>query len=140
ETRSRLTSARSFLRTARPPWRSRPVLQRHRLDFRSNRRRDVFYSKNAARASTGSETLWVPYGGVAVVVIILAIIFYFANVPDIKAKDDFHMDDATPGVSHSIWSHPHFVMAVVAQFLYVAAQAGIFSFFINYMTSQVPEI
>ena len=29
-------------------------------------------------------------------------------------------------------------MAVLAQFLYVAAQAGIFSFFINYMTSQVP--
>ena len=50
------------------------------------------------------------------------------------------MDDSTPGVSHSIWSHPHFVMAVIAQFLYVAAQAGIFSFFINYVTSQVPEI
>jgi FHS family L-fucose permease-like MFS transporter len=99
-----------------------------------------FYSKNAAGASTGSETLWVPYAGVAVVVIILAVIFYFANVPDIKAKDDFHMDDSTPGVSHSIWSHPHFVMAVIAQFLYVAAQAGIFSFFINYMTSQVPDI
>src|SRR6201984_761886 len=46
-----------------------------------------FYSKNAAGASTGSETLWVPYAGVAVVVIILAVIFYFANVPDIKAKD-----------------------------------------------------
>jgi len=29
---------------------------------------------------------------------------------------------------------------VAAQFLYVAAQAGIFSFFINYMTSQVPPI
>ena len=40
----------------------------------------------------------------------------------------------------SIWSHPHFWMAVVAQFLYVAAQAGIFSFFINYMTSQVPPV
>jgi FHS family L-fucose permease-like MFS transporter len=49
-------------------------------------------------------------------------------------------DDATPNVSHSIWSHPHFVMAVAAQFFYVAAQAGIFSFFINYMTSQVPAI
>ena len=81
-----------------------------------------------------------PTPAVAVVVIILAVIFYFANVPDIKAKDDFHMDDSTPGVSHSIWSHPHFVMAVIAQFLYVAAQAGIFSFFINYMTSQIPEI
>ena len=31
-------------------------------------------------------------------------------------------------------------MAVAAQFLYVAAQAGIFSFFINYMTSEVPAI
>jgi FHS family L-fucose permease-like MFS transporter len=31
-------------------------------------------------------------------------------------------------------------MAVLTQFLYVAAQAGIFSFFINYMTSQVPAI
>jgi FHS family L-fucose permease-like MFS transporter len=99
-----------------------------------------FYSKNASGESTGSENLWIPYAGVAVVVIILAVVFFFANVPDIKAKDDFHMDDSTPGVSHSIWSHPHFVMAVIAQFLYVAAQAGIFSFFINYMTSQVPDI
>src|SRR3954467_2307323 len=39
-----------------------------------------------------------------------------------------------------MWSHPHFWMAVLAQFLYVAAQAGIFSFFINYMTSQVPAV
>jgi FHS family L-fucose permease-like MFS transporter len=41
---------------------------------------------------------------------------------------------------HSIWSHPHFSGATLAQFLYVAAQAGIFSFFVNYMTSQVPAI
>src|SRR2546423_5164213 len=31
-------------------------------------------------------------------------------------------------------------MALLAQFLFVAAQAGIFSFFINYMTSQVPPM
>jgi len=48
--------------------------------------------------------------------------------------------ESDSGVSHSIWGHPHFVMAVIAQFLYVAAQAGIFSFFINYMTSEVPPI
>jgi FHS family L-fucose permease-like MFS transporter len=50
------------------------------------------------------------------------------------------LDDSTPNVSHSIWKRPHFVMGVLAQFLYVAAQCGIFSFFINYMTSQVPPI
>jgi FHS family L-fucose permease-like MFS transporter len=99
-----------------------------------------FYSKNAQGESTGSETLYIPYVGVAVGVVLLAIVFYFARVPDIKSEDDYHLDDSTPGVSHSIWSHPHFVFAVAAQFLYVAAQAGIFSFFINYMTAEPPTI
>ncbi|HLP76318.1 MAG TPA: MFS transporter, partial [Candidatus Paceibacterota bacterium] len=99
-----------------------------------------FYGQDAAGNSTGSQTIWIPYAGVAVVVIILAVVFFFANVPDIKTQDEYHLDDSTPNVSHSIWTHPHFVFAVVAQFLYVAAQCGIFSFFINYMTSQVPAI
>ena len=99
-----------------------------------------FYGKDSAGNSTGSQTLWIPYAGVAVVVILLAVVFYFANVPDIKTEDDYRLDDSAPGTSHSIWSHPHFVMAVAAQFFYVAAQAGIFSFIINYMTSQPPAI
>jgi FHS family L-fucose permease-like MFS transporter len=99
-----------------------------------------FYSKDAAGKSTGSETLYIPYVVVAVVVLVLAVVFYFAYIPDIKTKDDYHLDDSTPDVSHSIWSHPHFVMAVAAQFFYVAAQAGIFSFFINYMTAETPAI
>jgi MFS transporter, FHS family, L-fucose permease len=100
-----------------------------------------FYSKDAQGVSTGSQTLWIPYAGVAVVVLVLAGIFYFANVPDIKSEDDYHLDDPeSAGVSRSIWTHPHFVLAVAAQFFYVAAQAGIFSFFINYMTSEVPRI
>jgi FHS family L-fucose permease-like MFS transporter len=102
--------------------------------------RMYFYSTDAAGQSTGAQTLYIPYVAVAGLVIFLAAIFYFANVPDIKTEDDYHLDDATPGVSHSIWKHPHFVLAVAAQFFYVAAQAGIFSFFINYMTSQVPPI
>jgi FHS family L-fucose permease-like MFS transporter len=99
-----------------------------------------FYGKDEAGVSTGSQTLWIPYAAVAVVVLILSVVFYYASVPDIKTEDTYHLDESTPGVSHSIWSHPHFVMAVVAQFVYVAAQSGIFSFFINYMTSEVPTI
>ena len=100
-----------------------------------------FYSKDAAGASTGSQTLWIPYTAVAVVVVVLAVVFYFANVPDIKSDDVYHLDDPTaPAAARSIWTHPHFVMAVVAQFFYVAAQSGIFSFFINYMTAEVPTI
>jgi FHS family L-fucose permease-like MFS transporter len=99
-----------------------------------------FYSTDAAGQSTGSETLYIPYVIVGFVVLVLSVIFYFAYIPDIKTEDDYHLDDSTPNVSHSIWTHPHFVLAVAAQFLYVAAQAGIFSFFINYMTEEVPPI
>ncbi|HEY3384603.1 MAG TPA: MFS transporter [Vicinamibacterales bacterium] len=99
-----------------------------------------FYSTDAAGRSTGSETLYIPYVVVAIVVVVLAIVFAFADIPDIEAEDDYHLDDGAAGPAHSIWRHPHFVMAVAAQFFYVAAQAGIFSFFINYMTAEVPPI
>jgi FHS family L-fucose permease-like MFS transporter len=99
-----------------------------------------FYGKDAAGNSTGSQTLWIPYAAVGVVVLVLALIFVFADVPDVKMEDDYHLDDEGGTASHSIWRHRHFVFAVAAQFLYVAAQAGIFSFFINYMTSQAPPV
>ena len=191
-----------------------------------------FYSKDAAGASTGSQTLYIPYLVIALVVVALAVIFYFANVPDIKSEDDYQLDEngaaAAPSTDtdrqlnhvliyfllllnsavlifacgmilwlilntanvgpycvgiasriphpaglemtpenallmvvaaagclclavaavvlmattrkishHSTWSHPHFPAAILAQFFYVAAQAGIFSFFINCMTPNV---
>jgi FHS family L-fucose permease-like MFS transporter len=99
-----------------------------------------FYSKDAAGVSTGTQTLYIPYVGVAVVVVVLAVIFLVSDIPDIKTEDDYHLDDSIPGVSHSIWTHPHFVMAVAAQFFYVAAQSGIFSFFINCMTTNKTPI
>jgi FHS family L-fucose permease-like MFS transporter len=99
-----------------------------------------FYGKDAAGRSTGSETLYIPYVGLAIGALLIATIFYFANVPDIKMKDEYHLDDKGEAAHQSIWSHSHFAMAVLAQFLYVAAQAGIFSFFINYMTEQTPAL
>jgi MFS transporter, FHS family, L-fucose permease len=99
-----------------------------------------FYSKDAAGNSTGSQTLYIPYVALAVISLILAVVFWFAKVPDIEMKDRYTADDPAAPVSHSIWAHKHFAMAVLAQFFYVAAQAGIFSFFINYMTAETPAI
>jgi FHS family L-fucose permease-like MFS transporter len=99
-----------------------------------------FYQTDKLGHSTGNQTIYIPYLGIAAVVIVLAAVFYFAPVPDIKTEDDYHLDDATPNVSHSIWTHKHFVFAIAAQFFYVAAQAGIFSFFINYMTAELPPV
>ena len=99
-----------------------------------------FYGKDASGASTGSQTLWIPYAGVAVIVILLSVVFYFAPVPDVKAEDDYHLDENGDAVTRSIWSRPHFILAVVAQFFYVAAQSGIFAFAINYLTKETPAV
>ena len=53
-----------------------------------------FYARDDAGRSTGAETLWIPYAGVAVVVLLLAVVFYFAPVPDITAEDTFAPDGA----------------------------------------------
>jgi MFS transporter, FHS family, L-fucose permease len=98
-----------------------------------------FYSAGGVEVAHGQ--LYIPYVAVALVVLGLAGIFSFAYVPDLNTRDDYHLDDtARPSVRPSIWAHPHFVGGVLAQFLYVAAQAGIFSFFINYIVSEVPAI
>ncbi len=96
-----------------------------------------FYGQDAAGQSTGSETLWVPYAAIAVGVLLLAVVFLFAPLPEIETKSDLPAGESS---GQSIWRRPHFSVAVAAQFFYVAAQAGIFSFFINYMTSEVPVI
>src|ERR1041385_7379523 len=60
-----------------------------------------FYSKDAAGHRTGSQTLYIPYVGVAVVLIILALTFFFADVPDVKTEDDYHLDAEESGGAHS---------------------------------------
>ena len=71
---------------------------------------------------------------------VLAVIFYFADVPDIKAEDDYHLDDAEPARVAFDLDASAFRLRGGLQFFYVAAQAGIFSFFINYMVAEVPRI
>ncbi len=98
-----------------------------------------FYSSGGADVAQGQ--LYIPYLAVAIIVLIMAAIFYFADVPDLDTEDEYHLGDSTPGErKQSIWSHPHFVGGVAAQFFYVAAQAGIFSFFINYIVEELPSI
>jgi FHS family L-fucose permease-like MFS transporter len=93
----------------------------------------------ANAASTGNESLFIPYMGVAVVVGILLAIFFFANVPDLNTPDEYVNEHGTAEPVH-IWRHPHFVAAVLAQFLYCSAQTGVFAFFINYLHSEIPPL
>jgi len=98
-----------------------------------------FYSAGGVQVAHGQ--LYIPYAGVAIAVLALAAIFRRAYVPDlIPSEGHVPESPAVSSPSVSIWVRPHFIGSVLAQFLYVAAQAGIFSFFINYIVSETPPL
>ena len=90
--------------------------------------------------TSAHQTVWIPYAFIAGVVILLSFVFFKADIPDIVNEDDYHLDDAVAVPHKSIWAHGHFTGAVLSQFVYVAAQAGIFSFFINYIVEDMPAL
>jgi FHS family L-fucose permease-like MFS transporter len=67
-----------------------------------------------------------PYLVLACVIVLIAVIFAFIKLPEIKGEDE-----TAPGKSimHTL-RHKHLLGAVVAQFFYVGAQVCVFSFFI----------
>ncbi|GHT75145.1 L-fucose:H+ symporter permease [Bacteroidia bacterium] len=83
--------------------------------------------------------LATPYIGIGIVVLIIAALFIKTPLPQIslagtteKSKSQSRYKD--------LLKHPLFIFAVVAQLLYVAAQTGIGSFFINYVIEVQPNI
>ena len=82
-------------------------------------------------------TLTKPYILVGSVVLLVAVLFFFTKLPEVQMAEEADRDDggnvSVPDTV-SMWRHPQFVRAIIAQFCYCAAQTGIFSFFINYVT------
>ena len=90
-------------------------------------------------ASEGLDSMIAPYAGIGIIVLIIAIIYMFVELPEITEEDV----ETAHGVSgsnqlapaKSLFKTKHLVLGVIAQFCYVAAQTGVFSFFVNFLTA-----
>ena len=71
-----------------------------------------------------------PYIGIGCLVVLVAFFFMRIRLPEVKEE----LIDEAEGVEKGLWKYPHFTWGVVTLFCYVAAQTGINSFFINYVT------
>ncbi len=90
---------------------------------------------------TGSDnsfsSMALPYMLIGGVVLVVAFMFIITRMPDIhEGEYNSHGDS---GTYRGLFNVKHFRYAVIAQFLYVAAQTGINSFFINYVVETMPE-
>ena len=84
------------------------------------------------QADGGQGSLSMPYAIIGVLVIITAALFSRIKLPEIKEDAAPHASDTTQ--TGSLFRKRNFVWGVIALFSYVAAQTGINSFFINYVT------
>lgn len=84
----------------------------------------------AVGADKGS--IAIPYAIIGVVVLCVALVFAQVKLPEVQA--DGGAQTASAHATDSLWQHRNFVYGLIALFLYVAAQTGINSFFINYVT------
>ena len=100
-------------------------------------------------AQGNSPNISLPYATIGIVVLLIGLVFCFVRLPEIKempANDHSPLpeENAPSGSSPSTWAEIRclsrkgaFVFGWIALFLYVAAQTGINSFFINYATEHI---
>lgn len=84
----------------------------------------------AVGADKGS--IAIPYAIIGVMVLCVALVFAQVKLPEVQADGVAQTESAH--ATDSLWQHRNFVYGLIALFLYVAAQTGINSFFINYVT------
>lgn len=99
----------------------------------------------AAAAHVSNSALIPPYVGLGCIVLLVLVLFFFSKLPEIHGEvTHAHGSDATHEALPKskgtfalniggLYLPSHLLFGIVAQFLYVAAQTGIGSFFINYV-------
>jgi MFS transporter, FHS family, L-fucose permease len=93
------------------------------------------YGNNSNVEGEKLSSMILPYSIIGGTVLLVAILFIFAKLPEIKEEETIDEDSVNTSVnSKPLIKQRHFVLGVIAQFCYVAAQTGVFSYLINFVT------
>jgi len=85
--------------------------------------------------ATEAYSVKTPYTILGIVLLAIALVFYFIQLPDIRNKQENNENQSLL----KTFRHKHLSWAVIAQFFYIGAQVSVFSLFILYAT-QVANI
>jgi FHS family L-fucose permease-like MFS transporter len=83
------------------------------------------------------SSMALPYMIIGTIVLLVAVVFFATKLPEIS--EEVSETQEAGHVAKPFWKFSHFRFAVIAQLFYVAAQTGINSFFINYITETMPS-
>jgi FHS family L-fucose permease-like MFS transporter len=99
-----------------------------------------FILSATGEVNRSNDSLYLPYLLLGILAAAMLGLIALSPVPDLHAEEERKAASNGGAPAQSLWYRPHFVLGVVAQFCYVAAQTGIFSYFINYLASDSPSL
>jgi len=86
-----------------------------------------------------ASTVRMPYLAIAGALVLLGLAVSFANLPTIRATQEFRPTKSGEGVlNQSIWSYRHTVLATLGIFFYVGVEVGLAQFMVGYFG--LPEL
>ena len=91
---------------------------------------DTYYAAEA-------QAVQLPYLCLGFIVLAWAVLVYLVKFPPVKEEQDYP-DEIRQGSYKGLLKFSHFNLAVIAQFFYVGAQVGIWSYLIRYCQYSVP--
>jgi len=98
-------------------------------------------SQVTAYRATESAAVQSPYLAIGIGVTLLALLVYFTPFPNLSGLGDGGLSTNAPNRSPlAVLRHTRLRWAVVAQFFCVGAQVGIWSFFIDFSKTMMPEL
>jgi FHS family L-fucose permease-like MFS transporter len=81
-----------------------------------------------------ASTVKIPYIGIALALVALALAIAMFNLPKIETTREFRPMGETDAAARDLWKQRQLVLGALAIFLYVGAEVAIGSFLINYFT------
>ena len=100
------------------------------------------YGNNSNVEGEKLSSMILPYSVIGGTVLLVAVLFILTKLPEIKEEENVDVNSSTgTALAKPLIKQRHFVLGVIAQFCYVAAQTGVFSYLINFVTdvNQTPH-
>ncbi|HOJ36845.1 MAG TPA: sugar MFS transporter [Ignavibacteriales bacterium] len=88
-------------------------------------------------SNSSTESVKLPYLGIALILLFLAIFFSVVKLPKINHTTDEEAEIISETKHKSIFEYKHLIFGVVGIFLYVGAEVSIGSFLVNYFKELV---
>jgi MFS transporter, FHS family, L-fucose permease len=78
-----------------------------------------------------AKSVQAPFFGIAILVLIIAVVLYFLHLPEIK--DEETSSNGSKTYKASVWQYKHMILGAMGIFVYLGVEIGIPSFFPSYI-------